>query len=101
MKGPEIASPCEKMRTRSKIPALVVSAFAASLLGGCSTLGTPTVSGKDEEALYTPAQSNLASLSEVDRALQLKSLPSKYANLNRADEGENGGKDVQIPRVLD
>src|SRR5580700_4752486 len=65
MKGPEIASPCEKMRTRSKIPALVVSAFAASLLGGCSTLGTPTVSGKDEEALYTPAQSNLASLSEV------------------------------------
>src|SRR5208282_4482842 len=70
MKGPAISSPCGKMGTRSKIlasqiPALIVSAFAVPVLAGCSTLGTPTVSGKNEEVLYTPAQSNLASLSEV------------------------------------
>src|ERR1700683_1889268 len=92
MKGPAIASPCGKMRTRSKIPAsgipaLVVSAFAVPVLVACSTLGTPTVSGNNEEALYTPSQSNLASLSEV---VQKHSNDPQAYNMRGAAYGAAG-----------
>jgi len=60
MKGLATASPCEKERAICTVSALVVSAFAVPLLVGCATFDTPTASGKNEEALYTPAQSNLA-----------------------------------------